>query len=184
MNFDDLFKNRNYTSVGCVGSRTLSPSDLYTCKMIGCMIVGHYRKKIVSGNGIGADQAYASGSPDPRMVELWLPWDGFEQHAIHAANKIYAMTEAEEFRLIREWADSGMVPFYGRLECMSPGVRKLFGRNIQIVGASDFIIAWPGKTRGTKSTMKYAELKGKPVIDISQKQIREELADYMDLYCK
>ena len=102
-----------------------------------------------SGNCQGADQAFQRGANavNPKLVELFLPWPGYEGESIAKGNVVYTPC-CKAYEMAAKFHPAW-------LNC-SPGMRALHARNVQIIiGAEldqsvDFVICWTpiGKTVG------------------------------------
>jgi len=94
-----------------------------------------------SGNCTGADQAFAKGanSVDTKIVEIYLPWTGYEAASIACGNKIYLP--------IRQAYEVAMKHHPAWHEC-SRAAQSLHARNAQIILGDkldepvDLLICW------------------------------------------
>jgi len=84
---------------------------------------------VVSGNAIGADQAYARGANRvaPQLVELFLPWASYEQQAIHPENSVRTADQALPIHI--EMAQAAAPAW----DSMRQSVRRLMIRNAMVI---------------------------------------------------
>jgi len=130
--------------IACVGSRSVpAVSDRDYLTSIGAFYV-EQGFTLTTGNAPGADQLFALGGStvDPTKVELYLPWQSFEHHAIIEGNKVFHAGQALEKHV--ELARDGSPGFdYG----MRGTVKPLFIRNAMILyrfgEKVDLVLAWP-----------------------------------------
>ena len=75
--------------IACIGSRTV-PEAVRRCLWNLGRLFASLGWHVVTGNCKGADQQFAAGagSVDPALVELVLPWKGYEQEAIRPGNRV------------------------------------------------------------------------------------------------
>lgn len=109
---------------------------------------------IVSGNAPGADQAFARGgnSIDVTKVEVCLPWDGFEAHAVRIGN---------------------VVRVYGSSGTRQSPTALLHGRNGWIVGDVKAVLAYlPPWGGGTLNAVRQARLRKTPVHNVRWPKVR------------
>ena len=170
-------------TIGCVGSRELTPAQLNMCYEIG-FYMGKHGVKLASGNAIGADAAFAKGVNQyaPENVTLYTPWANHNRQLIVAKNKVECLDPSdscyEEHAALAErvhphWKNIGR-----------PYIRSLFIRNAAIVSNSDFIIAFPStkKWSGTKHSMEVAAKLGCYVYDLSKETNIENVFKYIDSF--
>ena len=155
-------------TIGCVGSRELTPSQLDMCYEIG-FYIGKKGYSLASGNALGADGTFAHGANkyDPSKVTLYTPWAGHNTHFIREGNKVITLDPASAVYEIDAARAEEAHPYWHNIN--RPYIRSLFIRNAAIVGNSDFLIACPSpkKWSGTRHSMKIAENIRVPVFDIS-----------------
>ena len=134
---------------------------------------------IVTGNAHGADQSFALGANmvSPALVELCLPWQMYNHHAIilpverHDANGrpdgeypgntvLLADHASPEQRAMAERAHSAWAN-------LKDGTRRLLTRNALICHNIQFLLAHPNLQKdgwgGTGHTMRIAAMLGIPV---------------------
>ncbi len=145
------------TRVAGIGSRSLPPEEIAVCEKIGAFLAAN-GIRVSSGNADGADQAFGRGcnSVDPTVLDLALPWPGFNKEAIVEGNVIRDTHPPENFTLASQHH-----PKWGRLP---DSVKSLMARNVTIIQpelvAVDMVIALPNTTTewggGTGFGMKLA----------------------------
>ncbi len=140
-----------------------------------------------SGNCLGADQAFqqSANAVDPKLVELYLPWKGYEAKAIKPDNAVYtansqAFSTAGEFH--PAWNRCGNV------------ARKMHARNAQIIMGhslaqpAGLVICWtPGgkETGGTGQGIRIAGVYGVPVFNLALESGRDFACGILgDRLCK
>lgn len=163
--------------VACIGSRTLGPSELELCRAIGRYLAtkGY---TISTGNARGADQAYGAGGNeiDPRLVELHLPWPGYEVGSILAGNRVIVDGGVEEYSKIA----AGL---HSRWNSLGRGPRALHTRNVGIVQGCSQVVAWPGPSTwggGTGLGMKVGSHFGIRVVDLSKAEDRARVVSLLE----
>ena len=148
-----------------IGSRDLDVRQRKICYDIGKYLAskGH---TLVTGGAVGADQAFAAGaaSVDPSLVQLYVPWPGYEMVRYPDSCHVYSGPYED-----RDWQLAQLHPAWANL---SPAVRKLMVRNAKIVRTSKQVVAWPrlayGRwTGGTAHGLHIAQHLGISVIDLS-----------------
>lgn len=156
--------------VAAIGSRRTPHSTLVWMVKAGRAIVraGH---RLRSGNGRGADQAWAFGGnlEDPSAVELCLPWKKFEWTKVAIGNKkvcVEDLPRDERHKLYEEAA--AVHPAWD--QC-SPGAQKLHARNILITRGADILLGSldpnvPPDRGGTRLGFRLAAKYGIPAIDV------------------
>ena len=172
-------------TIGCVGSRELTPAHLNMCYEIGYYI-GKHGIKLASGNAIGADAAFAKGANQyaPENVTLYTPWANHNRQLVVAKNIVEKLeplgTEYESWAAVAEDAH----PYWGNIG--RPYIRSLFIRNVAIVDNSDLIIAFPSDKdwSGTKHTMKVASNTNCPVYTLSKDTDIEDVFKYIRKFIK
>jgi hypothetical protein len=118
-----------------------------------------------SGNCAGADQAFSSAANlvEPSLVELFLPWQGYEANAVVAGNVIHLPTSAA-YQIAKR--------FHPAWRKCSSGARALHARNAQIIlGAGlndpvDEVVCWTANGKligGTAMGIRLAQAFGIPV---------------------
>lgn len=149
--------------IACVGQRDL-PQYMHGVLVSAGMYYVQQGHVVLSGNAIGADQAYALGAStaDPTRVELFLPWQSYEEKAIIYGNRVHYAVDAtpDEQDLateayLRDWSK------------LPKPKRLLMIRNAMVASHCDMLIAYPNKTRrgwaGTGHAMRCAQLLDKRV---------------------
>lgn len=167
--------------IACVGSRETPPDVLDWMADMGAMIVER-GFVLVSGNAPGADQAWARGgnSIDPSRVELCLPWEGFEGHAVHPRNVVRIIQSSDQ----RYYDDvKGTHPSFGRL---SAAALKLHARNAMIVDGAFMTLAYLNHAKpgygGTGGAWRIAQRRQgeiSSVHDVSDLEVRGWVQDYL-----
>lgn len=166
--------------VACVGRRDLSERTAELLHRIGQQLAAQGRT-IVSGNATGSDQAYAAGANavKPTLVELWLPWPGFERTAIVIGNVVRICEQARCFEIA-----AAHHPAWDRL---SQGARRLFARNVGIVEGADIVLALPNHQKpgggGTGHAMRLARAMEKRVVDLATEEGLREVRRFVAVSC-
>lgn len=124
-----------------------------------------------SGGAEGADHAFEYGTPGMSTMEIFLPWDGFE-------NKRDTMRLTEhELAVARSIAEK----YHPNWAACSEGTRKMHTRNVmQIMGRdchtlSSFVVCWTkdGKySGGTGQALRIADDKKLPIYNLHDKETR------------
>lgn len=156
--------------IACIGSRQTPPDILKWMEYAGAELVkaGHV---IVSGNAPGADQAWARGGNgvDAARVELCLPWQGFEDHAIRNGNvvRVYDPISGKFYR-------DHAATIHPRWSRLTPSVRKLHARNVMIVSGAACLLYYVMKrsTSGTKFGIEVARKFLVPMHDVGNPAVR------------
>lgn len=147
--------------IACVGSRALNHYQLEHCLSIG-RYLAMKRFTISTGNALGADQAFARGGNqvNPEMVELHLPWEGYEASTIMQGNMVALDGDDAEFTATAKICH----PAWDKLK---RGGRALMTRNVGIIRGASQVVAFPGETGGTRHSIRVAQHLGIPVVDLS-----------------
>jgi hypothetical protein len=159
-----------FFTYGGVGARGTPPSVIQRMISVGkqlALLGGTLR----SGAADGADTAFETGC---HLAwgghEIFLPWRNFNKHP----SQHYTVTP-KAFELAK---------IHPRYEALSQGVKKLMGRNSQILMGPtmdtpvDSLLAWTPKGRvvgGTGHTILLAQQLNIPVINLSDSTWKEEL---------
>lgn len=149
--------------IACIGTRELRGDEARLLESLGRMIVeaGH---EVVSGNALGADQAYARGANavGPSKVRLFLPWATYEVDAVRPGNIVTVVKDDRYFETA-----AAAHPAWHRL---SSGVHSLLARNAMIIEASRLVVALPDEGKrgggGTGHGMRMAATRGTPVVNL------------------
>jgi hypothetical protein len=123
-----------------------------------------------SGNCCGADQAFQGGANqvDPKLVELYLPWPGYEAEHIAVGNGVYTPCSLA-YRIAAE--------YHPAWDKCSHGARAMHARNVQIVLGTeldrpvDLVICWtPGgkAVGGTAMGIRLAQAHRIPVYNLAK----------------
>lgn len=136
-------------NIGCIGSRTLSETQLSICHKLG-RFIAEIGGKVHSGNAPGADQAFAAGanSVDPELVHLHLPWPNFNQEAIVQGNIIHLPHPQSHYEVTA-------AQYHPRWQYLRQGAKKLHTRNVSIIvhpTPKDLVLAWPSDKPGGGGT--------------------------------
>lgn len=168
-------------TIGCVGSRELTPKQLDVCYEVG-FYIGKKGYALASGNALGADGAFAHGTNkyDPSKVTLYTPWAGHNTHLIKEGNKVITLCPSD--KLYEKYTKLAEAAHPSWKNIGRPYIRSLFIRNALIVDNSDSIIVCPSSTKwsGTKHIMAIARTLGVTVLDISNTSNLAEIFAYID----
>jgi hypothetical protein len=170
--------------IACIGSRETPADILRWMTLAGAKLVtaGH---TIVSGNAPGADQAWAKGGNiiNPTKVELCLPWDNFEEHAIADGNVVRPLriVNAEGYPAAEMELAAQLHPRFGDL---TNGAQYLLARNVMIVRDAKYVVGYLSHGKkgggGTGFAFKIARHFGIKAYDVSKPGIREAF-DYVSV---
>ena len=167
-------------TIGCVGSRELTPAQLNICYEIG-FYIGKHGGELASGNAIGADAAFAKGANQhaAEKVTLYTPWANHNRQLIVAKNKVECLDPAgKKYEYYSALAEKSHINWknIGR-----PYIKSLFIRNVAIVDNSDLIIAFPSTKNwsGTKHSMAVARKLGKTMLDLSKGETLESAIKFI-----
>lgn len=132
--------------IACIGSRVLFPEERELCFNIGKSLV-QKGYGIKSGNAIGADQSYVAGanSVNPQLVYLYLPYPKYNREKIVPGNYFLDKPDPGWFKIAAKYH-----PYWNGL---GQGKRKLHARNVGIVDAVEYVIAFPNKEGGGGTVM-------------------------------
>ena len=170
----------NMKTIGCVGSRELTPPQLNMCYEIG-FYMGKHGIKLASGNAIGADAAFAKGVNQytPENVTLYTPWANHNRQLIVAKNKVEVLHASEERYEEHAALAKQVHPYWKNIG--RPYIRSLFIRNVKVVYNSNAIIAFPSDKdwSGTKHTMEVVKLLGMPILDLSKGETLESAIKFI-----
>ena len=122
-----------------------------------------------TGNCTGADQAFQAGanSAEPGLVELYLPWPGYEAESVRPGNAVY--TPGYQAYAIA----AKHHPAWGRCSRVA---RSMHARNVEILLGPDlaepvnFLVCWTpggGVTGGTAQGIQVARSHGVPVYNLA-----------------
>ncbi len=157
------------TYIACIGSRETPPDVLKWMEKTGAAIVkaGYH---VVSGNAVGADQAWVRGanSVDPTKVRLCLPWLSYETAAIHPQNAVTILDE--ETPRSRRYFDRAEA-VHDAWRQMTPGGQRLHARNAMIVEGALAVFGY-NSGGGTHSAFKIAELLGITTYNVRNPSVR------------
>ena len=161
--------------IACIGSRETPPDILRWMENAGREIVraGH---TIVSGNAVGADQAWARGgnSMDPTKVELILPWWGFQRPAVCAGNIVQAL-QFDPPDTHAAFAIEIMTKLYKRWSFRNEAVQRLLARNVLVIQGASRVLGYVNphrQTSGTGLAFEIARYFDIPVIHVADPGLR------------
>jgi hypothetical protein len=162
-------RRRDFMHYAGIGSRDLTSNQLRICELLGewFAMQGH---TLHSGNAPGADQALARGanSVNPKLVNLSLPWYGFERHAIVDGNVVQIFEKLDEVdqAFFLQQAEK----HHPKWERLTQGARKLHARNGMIIRPVGLVLAFPSSKPGGGGTgqgMRIARAEGVELIDLN-----------------
>jgi hypothetical protein len=120
-----------FQAVACVGRNDVGINEAHPLEHFAAQYARN-GVMIVSGNNPGSDQAFVTGANrvNPRLVELYLPWDNFEPESIVHGNLVWTADagKAEHIELARE-ATSGVEDW----NSLNAGLKRVRIRNAMIV---------------------------------------------------
>lgn len=166
-----------------IGSRE-TPKDVL--KTMECLAetLGRAGWTLRTGGAPGADTAFFDGAfVDNSLIELYLPWDGFEHYYYHdllGKVSIHTSPSPQAFELAKKYH-----PAWYKL---SQGARKLMARNShQVLGLgldmpADCVICWTegGKLKGgTAQALRMAADFNIPVYNLGDKLTGRLFSDIM-----
>lgn len=159
--------------IACIGSLETPQPVLEWMEETGAALV-RAGYTIVSGNAPGADQAWARGGTrqDARCVELCLPWEYFEEHAIgRSPVRIVHSSELAHQKFYDAVKETH--PAFGRL---SSAALQLHARNAMIVNGAHLVLGYlnPDKPGGggTGNTFRIAQRWGIQTLNVADALIR------------
>ena len=160
-----------YTAYAGIGSRD-TPEDILALMRGIALMLYERGYTLRSGGAEGADTAFEYGTPGMALMEIFLPWEGFNgKSSTLPKNVVLARGEAMSIaeRYHPNWA------------ACSEGVRKLMARNtFQILGFDchspvAFVVCWTkdGKASGgTGQALRIAEDRKIPISNLHDKEVR------------
>ena len=163
-------KVTEYTAYAGIGSRD-TPEDILALMRGIALMLYERGYTLRSGGAEGADTAFEQGTPVMSMMEIFLPWDGFNGKRMTIPESKLALGEA---RSIAE-------KYHPNWEACSEGARKMHTRNsFQIIGAnchslSAFVVCWTkdGKASGgTGQALRIAADKKIPIYNLHDREVR------------
>ncbi len=161
--FDPVTEDAFYAGIG---SRE-TPEDI--CGMMSDIGRALFNRGYImrSGGATGADRAFDMGTPGDAIVEIFLPWDGFNGQR---DNMRLTPGELGNARQIAE-------KYHPNWPACSEGARKMHTRNVfQVLGRdlatpSRFVICWTkdGKASGgTGQALRIAQAYEIPIINLQR----------------
>lgn len=167
----DLFPPAtDYSPYAGIGSRDTPPNIQALMRGIALFL---YERgyTLRSGGAEGADTAFEQGTPVMSLMEIFLPWDGFNGKRMTIPESKLAIGEA---RSIAE-------RYHPNWNACSEGARKMHTRNtFQVLGAdchspSKFVVCWTkdGKaSEGTGQAMRIAIDRKIPIYNLHDQSTR------------
>jgi hypothetical protein len=161
--------------IACIGRR--DPTDTLRTVMVhtGQYLVRH-GYTISTGNAKGADSLFAIGGNrvNPAMVELHLPWPGYNQELVMPDNIISVDGGLLQHHLIA----SQYHPNWAKL---GRGVQALHARNVAIIQGTVLVIAVPNHAKpgggGTGMGMRIATHFGILCLDLTKPEDLKRITD-------
>lgn len=166
--------------IAAIGPRHITAATAALAERVGEYMV---RKgyALATGNADGSDQAFARGAnrANPLMVFLYLPWQGYNEKAIHPDNtKIVEIGD----RLV-EWAAIA-VECHPKPHLLSAHARLLLTRNVGIIEDSNQVIVAdlprPDGRGGTAHALRVAKFFNVPVINLGIEADRKKVLAKME----
>lgn len=167
--------------IACVGPRRITREQAAFAERVGRFLVSS-GFGLASGNAVGSDQAFAKGgnSIDPKMVCLYLPWEGYNPQFVHKDNQV--IVEVSE-RLL-EWAEIA-VKCHPKPHSLDATSRMLLTRTSGILqDANQCLLGGPPRDDergGTAHAVRVATFLKIPVLDISSADGRGRIRKKMGL---
>jgi hypothetical protein len=160
----------DYAAYAGIGSRE-TPENILAL-MRGTALMLYERGYILrSGGADGADQAFEYGTPGMALMEIFLPWNGF-----NGKTDTMRLTE-HELAVARSLAEK----YHPNWSACSEGAKKLHTRNVmQILGRDchtpcEFVVCWTkdGKASGgTGQALRIAQDRKIPIYNLHDKDTR------------
>jgi hypothetical protein len=154
--------------VACIGTREVEPDKVRLL-----IDIGNYLARkgytISSGNATGADYLYAQGANqvNPKLVELHLPWGGYNREHIKPGNKIFIDGDKKEYRALAS-------QLHPKWESLTRGPMALHARNVGIITGCCLVIALSNPKKigggGTGMGIRIAQKLGIKVLDLSKEE--------------
>lgn len=169
--------------IACIGSRETPKYIREWISQAGGGIVraGYV---LVSGNSRGADQAWAAGgnSIDSQMVELHLPWAGFEANVIDPGNTVRIVNT-----VTREGQEAYRIAaiLHPHWALLTPGAKSCLARNVRIVHGAACVFGYinPRKAAvgggGTGFAFKIADYYAIPRYDVASEHVRDKFMELL-----
>lgn len=172
-----------YNSIACVGSRETPLQHLVWMEKFAADLVSR-GATIVSGNALGADQAWARGgnSVDPSKVILCLPWTGYEAKAVVPGNQVVSLDDSPvlERRQLMKIAST----HHPAWSVLSAASQKLHSRNVMILSLANRLVGYLNHGKlgggGTGMAFRLAYTYTIPSYDVSEEKIRLALTENPD----
>ncbi len=167
--------------IACVGPREGVPPPILTwMEAIGAKIV-RAGYTLVSGNGVGSDQAWARGgnTVNPFKVELCLPWRHFHRSALHANNVVRVLGGEAEDSDGRYFSTVASIhPHWGNLQ---PAGRRLQARNMMIIEGASMLLGYlhtSVPSGGTVNAFRIARRLQVPPNNIADEDVRAWVEEF------
>jgi hypothetical protein len=180
LTFQEQSMQSSKASYAGIGSRETPQSILARMEQLGRRLA---KQGLVlsTGNCRGADQAFAHGvnAVAPHLVELYLPWPGYEAQAIVSGNKVYATPSRQAYAIASKHHPAWQ-------QC-SQAAQALHARNVQIVlGAKlsqpvEFVLCWTPRGKavgGTAMGIRIAEAYSIEVRNLAAEEEESERLAY------
>lgn len=121
-------------NISCIGSREISDRTFEILFQIGAEIAKR-GWRVVSGNALGSDFAYASGanSIDGNLVTLYQPWPSYNSEQLAWGNMVILNEESHWSELAKK--------HHPRYDNLTQGAKKMMNRNVGIILGGDATLA-------------------------------------------
>jgi len=157
--------------VACIGKKETSPEEQNLLLKIGGWLALQ-GFTLSSGNAAGSERFFALGASmvNPRLVELHLPWEGYNPEFIFLLNQVIVEPDTHERQML-------IKQLHPKAETLNDRTVRLHCRNIGIIEGTEFVIALPNWDKpeggGTGIGIKVAEYFGIRIFDLSKEEDRQ-----------
>ena len=179
LTFQEQSMQSNKRAYAGIGSRETPQSIIARMEQLGRRLA-EQGLVLRTGNCQGADQAFAHGADAvaPHLVELYLPWPGYEADSIVLGNKVYATPSRQAYAIAAKHHPAWQ-------QC-SQAAQALHAWNVQIIlGAKlsqpvEFVLCWTPRGKavgGTAMGIRIAEAYGIEVRNLAAEEESERPAE-------
>jgi hypothetical protein len=164
--------------VACIGKKETSPEEQNLLIRIGGWLALQ-GFTVSSGNAAGSERFFALGASmvNPRLVELHLPWEGYNPEFIFPLNEVIVAPDTHERQML-------VKRLHPKPDTLNDRTVRLHCRNIGIIEGTEFVIALPNWDKpdggGTGMGLKVAEHFGIRIFDLSKEEDRQRILAKID----